>query len=135
MIILESSRFIQELNSISDCMSKNNLNSAIEFQKQLKDKLNIILLMPFICRKSLLLDDESIRDFIFKSYVVPYLIYDKNTRDFIFKNHVMQYLIDDENIRDFIFKGYVILYLIDKDTIVLLGIYKESLWNLDKELV
>lgn len=36
----------------------------------------------------------------------------------------------DENIRDYIFKGYVIPYKIDtkKDTIIILGIYKENEW-------
>ena len=29
---------------------------------------------PFICRKSTNFNDESIRDLIFKSYVIPYLI-------------------------------------------------------------
>ncbi|EKB0626229.1 type II toxin-antitoxin system RelE/ParE family toxin, partial [Campylobacter jejuni] len=38
---------------------------------------------------------------------------------------------DNENIRDLIFKGYVIPYLIDKskNEILILGIYKNNLWD------
>ncbi|EKB9565595.1 type II toxin-antitoxin system RelE/ParE family toxin, partial [Campylobacter jejuni] len=38
---------------------------------------------------------------------------------------------DNENIRDLIFKAYVIPYLIDKskNEIVILGIYKNNLWD------
>lgn len=35
---------------------------------------------------------------------------------------------DDENIRDLIFKGYVIPFVVRKDSIYILGIYKENLW-------
>ena len=36
---------------------------------------------------------------------------------------------DDENIRELIFKGYIIPYHIKDNQIIILGIYKENLWQ------
>ena len=36
---------------------------------------------------------------------------------------------DDENIRELIFKGYIIPYHIKNDQIIILGIYKENIWQ------
>lgn len=35
----------------------------------------------------------------------------------------------DDNRRELIYKGYLIPYFIDNDEILLLGIYKENLWE------
>ena len=36
---------------------------------------------------------------------------------------------DDENVRDLIYKGYVVPYRIENDEILILGIYKENMWQ------
>ncbi len=40
---------------------------------------------------------------------------------------------NNENIRDLIYKGYVVPFFIDGDTIFILDIYKDNLWD-DKEI-
>ncbi|MCZ6156858.1 type II toxin-antitoxin system RelE/ParE family toxin [Campylobacter ureolyticus] len=76
MLIIESKRFTDELNSICDFIAKDSINRAITFQQELKSKLDNIAFMPYINRKSIKFNDKNIRDFIFKGYVIPYLIDD-----------------------------------------------------------
>ena len=37
---------------------------------------------------------------------------------------------NDEKIRELIHKGYVVVYLIDGELILILGIYKENIWEI-----
>ncbi len=79
--------------------------------------------------------------------IVKYVARDSNNRAYKFKDDLISSIdkqldympykfrqsntSSDTNVRDFIFKGYIIPYFIDneKDTIIILGIYKENIWQ------
>lgn len=74
MRIIQSERFTQELNTISDFIAEDSLARAQEFQEQLKAKIEAMADSPLMYRKSNSFNDDNIRDLIFKGYVIPYLI-------------------------------------------------------------
>jgi plasmid stabilization system len=77
MVIRRTARFNFELKAVFDFIAKDNPNKAREFRNELIAKIERTAQTPFICRRSINFDDESIRDLIFKSYVIPYLIDDE----------------------------------------------------------
>ena len=77
MVIEYKPKFERELKIIFDFIAKDSLNRAREFRNELIAKIEHTAQTPFICRKSINFNDESIRDLIFKGYVIPYLIDDK----------------------------------------------------------
>ena len=74
MVIEYKPKFERELKTIFDFIAKDSLNRAREFRNELIAKIERTAQTPFICRKSIKFNDESIRDLIFKGYVIPYLI-------------------------------------------------------------
>ena len=74
MVIKYKPKFERELKTIFDFIAKDSLNRAREFRNELVAKIERTAQTPFICRKSINFNDESIRDLIFKGYVIPYLI-------------------------------------------------------------
>ena len=77
MVIKYKPKFERELKMIFDFIAKDSLNRAREFRNELIAKIERTAQTPFICRKSINFDNESIRDLIFKSYVIPYLVDDE----------------------------------------------------------
>ncbi|WP_103595037.1 type II toxin-antitoxin system RelE/ParE family toxin [Campylobacter concisus] len=77
MVIKYKPKFERELKMIFDFIAKDSLSRAREFRNELITKIERTAQTPFICRKSINFDNESIRDLIFKSYVIPYLIDDE----------------------------------------------------------
>ena len=77
MVIKYKPKFERELKIIFDFIAKDSLSRAREFRNELIAKIERTAQTPFICRKSINFNDESIRDLIFKSYVIPYLIDDE----------------------------------------------------------
>ena len=77
MVIRRTERFNCELKAVFKFITKDNPNRAREFRNELIAKIERTAQTPFICRKSINFNDESIRDLIFKSYVIPYLIDDE----------------------------------------------------------
>jgi len=76
MVIKYKPKFERELKAIFDFIAKDSLNRAREFRNELIAKIERTAQTPFICRKSINFDDESIRGLIFKSYVIPFAIED-----------------------------------------------------------
>ncbi|SUW97475.1 plasmid stabilization system protein [Campylobacter jejuni subsp. doylei] len=84
-----------------------------------------------------MLDLEKIADFISLDSIKQANLFLDNLEKSIENIPFMPYKnrkslsFDNENIRDLIFKGYVIPYLIDKskNEILILGIYKNNLWD------
>ena len=74
MIIEKSPRFKDELEVIVDFIAKDSVNRALAFYDELLVKINQILQNPYIHRKRLKLNDDNIRELIFKGYTVPYEI-------------------------------------------------------------
>ena len=77
MVIKYKPKFERELKIVFDFIAKDSLNRAREFRNELIAKIERTAQTPFICRKSINFNDESIRDLIFKGYVIPYLIDDE----------------------------------------------------------
>ena len=77
MVIEYKPKFERELKIIFDFIAKDSLNRAREFRNELIAKIERTAQTPFICRKSINFNDESIRDLIFKGYVIPYLVDDE----------------------------------------------------------
>jgi len=74
LIIEKSPRFKNELEAIVDFIAKDSVNRALAFYDELLVKINKIPENPYIYRKRLKLNDENIRELIFKGYTVPYEI-------------------------------------------------------------
>jgi plasmid stabilization system protein ParE len=74
LTIEKNKLFEKSLDDIVDYIASDSLNRAIAFNRELESKLNNVTDMPYMFRKSIYFDDEDIRDFIFKGYVIPYLV-------------------------------------------------------------
>ena len=77
MVIKYKPKFERELKIIFDFIAKDSLSRAREFRNELIAKIERTAQTPLICRKSINFNYESIRDLVFKSYVIPYLIDDE----------------------------------------------------------
>ena len=77
MVIKYTPKFERELKIRFDFIAKDSRHRAREFRNELIAKIERTAQTPFICRKSINFNDESIRDLIFKGYVIPYLIDDE----------------------------------------------------------
>lgn len=74
MQILQSENFTSQLNNILDFINTHSEFAKNEFKKDLKESLHNLKFMPYKYRQSISFNDKNIRDFIFKGYVIPYLI-------------------------------------------------------------
>ena len=73
-MIIRTKRYIKELKNILTFIAKDSLNSSRKFKNELDDKINKIPNYPQIYRKSLTIDDENVKDLIFKGFVVVFRI-------------------------------------------------------------
>lgn len=76
MQIIKTTRFKNEIQKIMEFIAIDSLNRAYKFEDELNLVLENLSNFPKKYRKSIKSDDESIRDLIFKEYVVPYKIYE-----------------------------------------------------------
>ena len=67
-------RFIKALNDIESFIAIDSLERAEKFKNDIIDKISSLDFMPKRCRKSTLANDESIRDLIFKGYIIVFKI-------------------------------------------------------------
>ena len=67
-------RFIKALSDIESFIALDSLERAEKFKNDIIDKISSLDFMPKRCRKSTLANDESIRDLIFKGYIIVYKI-------------------------------------------------------------
>ena len=67
-------RFIKALNNIESFIALDSLERAEKFKNDIIDKISSLDFMPKRCRKSTLANDESIRDLIFKGYIIVFKI-------------------------------------------------------------
>lgn len=74
MQIKFSKRFEFEFLAIYKFIAVDSVSNADDFKNELSLKINNIVFMPYMYRKSIKSDDESVRDLIFKKYVIPYKI-------------------------------------------------------------
>lgn len=74
MILEKSIRFDKELEFIVDFIAIDSVQRALSFYDELINKIQNIPLNPYIHRKRKSLNDEKIRELIFKGYVIPFYI-------------------------------------------------------------
>ena len=74
MGIRKSQRFNDELEEILEFIAQDNLIEALNFLDELEQKFQNIKTMPYMYRKSIKANDDTIRDMIFKKHVIPYKI-------------------------------------------------------------
>ncbi len=72
MVIIFTERYKIEFEEVFNFIANDSLNRAEDFRYSLLDKIKIIEDSPCAFRKSLKFNDDNVRDFIFKGYVVPY---------------------------------------------------------------
>jgi len=72
--IIKRDSFTESLDRILDYIAEDSLERAFGFADELEEKLSQVPHVPYKFRKSIYFDDENIRDYIFKGYVIPYLI-------------------------------------------------------------
>ena len=78
MLVKFSPNFISQLKIIVDFIAQDSYTRAKNFEQKLLNELYGLDFMPYKFRKSIYFDNENVRDFVFKGYVVPYLIDTKN---------------------------------------------------------
>lgn len=74
MKIIFTRDFEKRLNEILDFIAVHSPNSAVRFHNELYAQIAKIPQMPLRFRKNELINDESVRDLIFKGYVVVFKI-------------------------------------------------------------
>jgi len=73
-VLEKSDRFNEELEVIIDFIAQDSVNRALNFYDEIIAKINSIPLNPYIHRKRESLNDENIRELIYKGYTVPFFI-------------------------------------------------------------
>jgi plasmid stabilization system protein ParE len=66
--------FLFVLNNQVDYISRDKPAAARKFKKDLLLNLKKDLQSPFHYKKSIYFDDENIRDYVFKGYIITYFI-------------------------------------------------------------
>ena len=74
LVLKQSDRFKEELETIVNFIALDSVNRALEFFDHIIAKLNQIPTNPYIYRKRISTNDENIRELIFKGYTVPFYI-------------------------------------------------------------
>lgn len=74
MIVSISNEFIKLLTEQVRYIYKDKPRAALKFRKDLLKNIKKDLKQPFHFKKSRYIDDENIRDYVFKGYVVIYEI-------------------------------------------------------------
>lgn len=76
MELERSEKFAENLENILIYIAKDSKPSAHKFVNELYETLSSIEPYLYKYRKSIYFDDETIRDCIFKGYVIPYKIFE-----------------------------------------------------------
>jgi len=74
LILEKSDRFKNELEVIIDFIALDSVNRALLFYDEIISKIGKIVENPYIYRKQSSLNDDNVRELIYKGYTVPFLI-------------------------------------------------------------
>lgn len=74
MDIIYSQRFIDEFKDILEFIAKDSLTNSLNFEAELKSKINALGFMPYRFRQSTKIDDKNVRDMVFRGYVIIYAV-------------------------------------------------------------
>ncbi|HPF00774.1 MAG TPA: type II toxin-antitoxin system RelE/ParE family toxin [Bacteroidales bacterium] len=84
MKIVIKKSFLQRLGRQVDFIANDSVKRARKFSKEILEQINKIPDNPYINRKSIYFNEESIRDLIYKGYTVVYRICDDEIQVFGF---------------------------------------------------
>jgi plasmid stabilization system protein ParE len=84
------SAFTEKLADQIEYISKDKPQAARKFKTDLITALNKLSPAPYSARKSIYFNNQNIRDFIFKGYVITYEIDEKNNTISVFSIIKMQ---------------------------------------------
>lgn len=74
MVIIYSNRFISELRTVLEFISKDKRDASKSFNIELRAKIQNIKDNPKIYKKSQSFNNENYRDLTYKGYTIPYFI-------------------------------------------------------------
>lgn len=74
MQIIRNKKYLKKIQSILGYIAEDSIVQAIKFQIELDKRIDDLVFMPYKCRKSIYFDNDYIRDFIFKKYIIVYKI-------------------------------------------------------------
>lgn len=74
MKIIYSLRFEDEFLEVYRFIAFDSPNRADDFMRKVKQAIDSIVDMPYKHRKSNKLNDESVRELVFKGYIIPFKI-------------------------------------------------------------
>lgn len=74
MPLHKTARFRLELQKVLVNIAKDKKTAAKQFNQELEKVLISLLSHPFRCRQSYSLQDERVRDLVFRGYTLPYLV-------------------------------------------------------------
>ena len=80
MKILYNENFVKALSTIWDFIALDSQQRANEFAQSLRKKIEILPESPYMYRKSIYFDDDTLRDLVHKGYIVVYKIDNSNAR-------------------------------------------------------
>jgi toxin ParE1/3/4 len=78
--ILYNENFVKSLSTIWDFIALDAQQRANEFAQSLRKKIETLPKSPYMYRKSIYFDDDTLRDLVHKGYVVVYKIDNANDR-------------------------------------------------------
>ena len=78
MIIRYKESFKNRFNRQLQYIAQDSPSCARRFRDALRQHISTLKENPYRCRKSIYFDDDSIRDLIFKGYVIVYKISDQS---------------------------------------------------------
>ena len=74
MSVIYADKFIRDMKQIVDYIALDSEWRALDFKERVETACAGLDFMPYKFRKSLKFDDENVRDFVFKGYVLPYRV-------------------------------------------------------------
>ncbi len=74
MAIIRTQKYLNSLKTILLFISNDSKQRAIDFHAELNKNIDEITFMPYKHKRSNLADDESIRDLVFKGYVLVFKV-------------------------------------------------------------
>ncbi len=83
MQIIRNKKYLKKIQTILAFIARGSINQAVKFQNELDEHIENLVFMPYKFRKSIYFEDDSIRDLVFKEYVVPYKIDMENNKIFL----------------------------------------------------
>ena len=90
--IVLSHRFEIELQNILEFYFERSPQAAENFYLDLSQKIKDTALMPYACRRNQKLNDEAIREAIFRGYIIPFRIADDHIKILsIFKHNLSDF--------------------------------------------